>query len=176
MQNCSVLCGRLVHFFSPRKQVSSNVCPVCVAKAVESELPTKIVIQIQCLPASFSCYFKSNSDEFTGKVPMDRTQRDSSHFRVLTCIIFQLSSIAVYLDVSRKKHVLNFSSEKCFGLVDTEQRGLEEDRSGKQIVESLEVSLLYYQSRLLSVAPVHYVINFMEQNFFSEGTSSSTSE
>ena len=77
---------------------------------------------------------------------MDRTPRDPSHCRVLPCIIFHLTSIAVYIDVNRKKHVVNFSSEKCFGLVDTEQRGLEEDRDGKQIVDSLEVSLLYYQS------------------------------
>lgn len=75
---------------------------------------------------------------------MDRTPRDTSHCRVWPCIIFHLSRIAVYVDVCRKKHVVNFSSERCFGLVDTEQRGLEEDRDGKQIVESLEVSLLYY--------------------------------
>jgi len=77
---------------------------------------------------------------------MDRTTRDPSHFRVLPCTIFHLSSIAVYIDVSRNKHFVNCSSEKCFGLVDTEQRGLEEDRDGKQIVEILELSLLYYQS------------------------------
>lgn len=49
---------------------------------------------------------------------MDRTPRDPSHFRALPRIIFKLSSIAVYIDVSQKKHVLNFSSEKFFGLVD----------------------------------------------------------
>jgi hypothetical protein len=65
---------------------------------------------------------------------MDRTPREPSHFRVLPCIIFHVSSIAVYIAVSRKKHVVNFSSEKCFGLVDTEQRRLQEDRDGKQIV------------------------------------------
>jgi hypothetical protein len=75
---------------------------------------------------------------------MDRTPRDPSHFRVWPCIIFHLSSIAVYIDVSRKKHVVNFSSERCFGLVDTEQRGIEEDRDWKQVVESVEVCLLYY--------------------------------
>jgi len=77
---------------------------------------------------------------------MDRTTRDPSHFRVLPCIIFHLSSISVYIDVSRKKNVVNFYSEKCFGLVDIEQRVLEDDRDWKQIVESLEVCLPYYKS------------------------------
>ena len=75
-----------------------------------------------------------------------RTHKRQPCFRVLPCFIFHLSSITVYIDVCRKEHVVNLSSDKCFGLVDTEQRGLEENTNGKQIVESLEVCLVYYQS------------------------------
>jgi len=53
---------------------------------------------------------------------MDRTTREPSHFRALPSIISHMSVIAVYIDVSRKKHVVIFSSEKCFGLVDTEKK------------------------------------------------------
>jgi hypothetical protein len=118
----------------------------CATTAVESELPAKITNLIQCQPARFSCCFKSDSNEYTGSGNTDRKTRDPSHFRVLPYIIFHFSSIAVHIDVSIKAHVLNLSSGKYFGLVDTEQSGLEEDTDGKQLVESFEVCLLCHQS------------------------------